>query len=387
MLPTVACSGVKGQMLTEDKWERGEKSKLGRSPALSSFYDETNADPGTDTASGSSNAPCHPRVLPFVAGGEACAKRDSSLPGTLGLGGRCSTPARSAPSWGSPAAKPQPPGTVGAEEPRGPARPGPPTFPFVSNSAAAGGLRRFPRGGVWVGVPAGRRGRAWPGLRGGWGVAEPSRAGRGGARRGRSRLALITFGIRGGASRSHLAEPGGRRGERRPGREGEEREEHGRRKGGKRARGAPRRRGSAAQALAAAARLHGAAAFSFIFSLFIFPPFPLRPGSPILVYGEKENGNSGKAGGRAGMPVPRRGGSCLARLCLGGERGGTPEPGAERLVAGMPRRLPSGRPRLRAAPARRWGGREPRRAGNPGLGALGKGFLQSTWPEQPGSAL
>lgn len=55
-------------MLTEDKWE-GKKSKLGRSPAISSFYDERNADPGTDSASGSSDAPCHPRVLPFVAGG------------------------------------------------------------------------------------------------------------------------------------------------------------------------------------------------------------------------------------------------------------------------------------------------------------------------------
>ena len=48
-----------------------EKSKLGRSPAISSFYDERNADPGTDTASGSSNAPCNPRVLPFVAGGRS----------------------------------------------------------------------------------------------------------------------------------------------------------------------------------------------------------------------------------------------------------------------------------------------------------------------------
>lgn len=48
-----------------------EKSKLGRSPAISSFYDERNADPGTDTASGSSDTPCNPHVLPFVAGGRS----------------------------------------------------------------------------------------------------------------------------------------------------------------------------------------------------------------------------------------------------------------------------------------------------------------------------
>lgn len=70
MLSTVACSGAQGQMLAEDKWE-GKKREVGRSPAVSRFYDDRNADTGTDTASGAANTPCNPRVLPFVAGEES----------------------------------------------------------------------------------------------------------------------------------------------------------------------------------------------------------------------------------------------------------------------------------------------------------------------------
>lgn len=72
----------------------------------------------------------------------------------------------------------------------------------------------------------------------------------------------------------------------------------------------------------------------------------MLPASPILVYGEKENGNSGKGGGRAGLQ------RLLARLCLGGERGA--RCGAVR----------------EGAPPRR----------EPALGASGKGFLRFPQP-------
>lgn len=61
----------------------------------------------------------------------------------------------------------------------------------------------------------------------------------------------------------------------------------------------------------------------------------MRPASPILVYGEKENGNSGKGGGRAGL---RR---LPARLCLSGERGA--RRGAVRSGAGGSRAAPGTR--------------------------------------------
>lgn len=71
----------------EKKKKKASWEGVQRSP---SFYDERNADPGTDSASGSSAAPGNPRVLPLCGRRGVCA--ELTAPPEHPPAGRCSLP-------------------------------------------------------------------------------------------------------------------------------------------------------------------------------------------------------------------------------------------------------------------------------------------------------